>query len=100
MDPCTKETCSNTDNVVEPPTLLYLSNSILVTHFGKLNMSIYDKDPNVRELGLEPTNKMDTDLKTDVTETFEMTDQEMTNVAVHSTTKKKKSYCMKMSGIL
>ncbi len=82
MDPCTKETCSDIDDVVEPPL-----DSISVTHHGILNVSIYGKDPNVHEF--KPLEKMDT--KTDDDEAIKKPDQEMTNVTVLSTMKKNKS---------
>ncbi len=40
MDLCTKATWSNTDNLIEPPTLSWLSGNISDTHQDKMNLSI------------------------------------------------------------
>ncbi len=63
MDHCTRATSSNTDNLVEPPILFWLSDSMSDSHHGK-NESVYLwKGLNVYEL--EPMEKMEIDQKID-----------------------------------
>ena len=41
MDPCTNATCYKTDNLVEPPTLSQLTDSISDTYHDEMNVSFY-----------------------------------------------------------
>ncbi len=70
IDICTKGTCSNADNLAEPPTLSQLSASISDTHQHKMNVSISGMDdPKGHESELK--DDMERDLKTDKAETVE-----------------------------
>ncbi len=86
MDLGTKATSSNTDNLIEPPTLSQLSSSISDTHQGNMNVSICETYTNGHES--EQTKKHEQDQKPDNVQT---------NEAVPSTTKKMRCGCMKMS---
>ncbi len=56
MDLCTKSTCSNADNLVEPPTLSQLSDIISDSHQGKTKVTISKMD-DLKDCELEPRSK-------------------------------------------
>ncbi len=59
MDLCTKPTAFNIENVLKPPTLSQLSDSIYEFHQIKMNVTISDMD--LSECDLEPMEKTGTD---------------------------------------
>ncbi len=96
MDLCMKATSSNTDNMVDPPTLSWLSDSIPEFHQGKRNVTISELDPSGCDL--EPTKKTEIYKNIDKSEITETPSCEAaTNVVVLLTTKKVKQCHMKMA---